>query len=111
MTKDILTQLEQNIADSKKIIELGNAYDRLQSNRDFKKLINEAYFEQEAVRLVHLLSDPTQQSAQAQESIQKQMQAIGGLRSFFTVLQQRVNMARNALNADEATREEILGEE
>ena len=105
-----LQQLESNIKLAQKIVDMGDALDRLRNNRDFKKVIGEGYFEQEAIRLVHLMSDSNMQSPEIQQSIHKQMIAVGMFREFLETLTTRSNMARRAVEADEATRDEILAE-
>ena len=105
-----LQQLESNIKLAQKIVDMGDALDRLRNNRDFKKVIGDGYFEQEAIRLVHLMSDSNMQSLEIQQSIHKQMIAVGMFREFLETLTARANMARRAVEADEATRDEILAE-
>ena len=105
-----LQQLESNIKLAQKIVDMGDALDRLRNNRDFKKVIGDGYFEQEAIRLVHLMSDSNMQSPEFQQSIHKQMIAVGMFREFLETLATRANMARRAVEADEATRDEILAE-
>ena len=105
-----LQQLESNIKLAQKIVDMGDALDRLRNNRDFKKVIGEGYFEQEAIRLVHLMSDSNMQPPEIQQSIHKQMIAVGMFREFLETLTTRANMARRAVEADEATRDEILAE-
>ena len=41
-----LQQLDFNIKLAQKIVDMGDALDRLRNNRDFKKVIGEGYFEQ-----------------------------------------------------------------
>ena len=105
-----LQQLESNIKLAQKIVDMGDALDRLRNNRDFKKVIGDGYFEQEAIRLVHLMSDSNMQSTEIQQSIHKQMIAVGMFREFLETLTTRANMARRAVEADEAPRDEILAE-
>jgi hypothetical protein len=111
MNTNELHQLENNIKQAQKIVDLGSALERLKNNRDFKKVIQEGYFEQEAIRLVHLLSDSNMQAPEIQTSIHKQMIAVGGFRDYLDTLETRVGMARRSVEADEATRDEILAEE
>ena len=106
-----LQQLESNIKLAQKIVDMGDALERLRNNRDFKKVIGDGYFEQEAIRLVHLMSDSNMQSPETQQSIHKQMIAVGVFREFLETLNVRANMARRAVEADEATRDEILAED
>lgn len=110
MSEEVIQQLETNIQQDKKLVELGASLERLRSNRDFKKVILEGYFEQEAVRLVHLKADPNMQSADSQKSIVSQMDAIGSLAQYFYALQARSSMANKSLEANVEMRDEILAE-
>lgn len=105
-----LQQLEVNIKQAQKIVDLGDALERLRNNRDFKKVIGEGYFEQEAIRLVHLMSDANVQTPEMQQAIHKQMIAIGCFHEFLNTLAIRAGMARRAVEADENTRDELMAE-
>jgi hypothetical protein len=111
MLNDTIQRIEANIKEARKIVDLGDSLERLRSNRDFKKVIMEGYFEQEAIRLVHLKADPSMQSADMQKSIVSQMDAIGALHQYFTTVFHKASIARKAIDADEETRDEILAEE
>ena len=110
MSDTELQQLERNIKHAQKTVDLGDALDRLRNNKDFKKVIGEAYFNEEAIRLVHLMSDVNMQSPEIQRSIHKQMIAIGVFHDFLNTLSIRADMARRSVAADEATRDEMLAE-
>ena len=99
------------LAEANKNVELAEATERLFKNKDFKKVIGESYFNEEAVRLVHLMSDSNMQTPELQQSIHKQMIAIGVFHDYLNTLATRAGMARRAVEADEATRDEILAEE
>ena len=108
MSANEIQQLDRSIKQSQKLVDLGDALDRLRNNRDFKKVIVEGYFEQEAVRLVHALSDRNMQSSESQDSIQKQMIGIGVFSDYLHTLSTQANMARRSVEADEATRAELI---
>ena len=105
-----LQKIEQSIKQSQKVVDLGESLERLVNNRDFKKVILEGYFEQEAIRLVHLKSDDNMQSYESQEAIEKQMTGIGAFSTYLSTLRTRAQMAVNAVAADEQTRNELLEE-
>jgi len=111
MSQSAIEEIELNIKEAKKMVDLGKALDRLHSNRDFKKVIGEGFFKDEAVRLVHLKSDPSMQSEEHQEAVAKQMDSIGGLVHYFRTVAHRAMLAEKAIEADEETREELLAEE
>ena len=102
-----LNQLEQDISANKRLIDLAKSLERLESNRDFKKIINEGFMKDEAVRLVHLKADPAMQAEHKQVAIIKEIDAIGSLASFLAVIRVQGRNAERALADDEATREEI----
>ena len=108
--KDALKEIESNIKESKKLVELGAALERLRNNPDFKEVIIQGYFEQEAIRLVHLKADKNMQTPERQASIVAQMDAIGALSEYFAVVSHRAMLASKAIESDEQTRDELLAE-
>lgn len=110
MSNDTVRQLEQNIREAKEILEIDKALQRLTQNQDFKKVIKQGYFEKEAVRLVHLKADPQMQTEASQKSIVAQIDAIGGLLSYFRTLGFNAMQAEKAIEADEVARDELLVE-
>lgn len=110
MTLKAVEEIELNIKEAQKIVDTGNSLERLLNNRDFKKVVLEGYFSEEAVRLVHLKADPSMQTPEKQESIIKQMDAIGSINSYFTTIKHKAMLASKAITADEETREELLQE-
>ena len=109
--RNTIQQIELNIAEAKKIVDLGQALNRLENNRDFKKLILEGFFSHEAVRLVHLKADPNFQTPERQQSINTQMDAIGSLAQYFNTVNRNAALAAKSIDADEQTRDELLVEE
>lgn len=108
--QDQTESLERNIAKSKKFLELGAALERLHSNKDFLAVVKQGYFEQEAIRLVHLRADPARQSVESQDSIIKQIDAIAGLHSYFRTVFFSAEQASRSIESDEATLEELHAE-
>jgi hypothetical protein len=111
MSNSPIQAIEENIKQAKKIVEVGEALGRLQNNRDFKRVVIEGYFEQEAIRLVHLKSDPNLQSPDSQKSILAQIDAIGAVSQYFSTVLHKASIARKAIASDEEARDEILAEE
>ena len=105
-----LQSIELSIEQAKETIKNRDDLRKLVNNRMFKNLITEGYFEKEAIRLVLLKATPDMQSEEDQTAIIKAMDAIGGLRQYFTTIMQMGAMADRALKDDEETREEILSE-
>lgn len=111
MSLSHIEQLDAAIRSNKKNVERGKAMARLLSNKDFKEVILVGYFEQEAIRLVHLRSDPNMQTAEKQESIIKQMDAIAALSEYLRVQEHLCEQAAKQLEADEEFRAELAQEE
>lgn len=107
MSNQEIKELEQNIAAAKSMADLGSSLERLRSNRDFKKVITEGYFEKEAIRLVHLKADPSMQTPERQASIVRQMDAIGALNEYFGTVLHQARLAGKSIEADEETLAEL----
>lgn len=110
-TDQLLQQLDASTAQAKTLVDLGAAFERLAAHRDFKTVIADGYFREEAIRLVHLKSDPAMQTPAAQASILLQIDAIGSLATYFQTLRHRASIAAKAIDDNDSTREEILAEE
>ncbi|MGH1461222.1 MAG: hypothetical protein ACRBB6_04220 [Neptuniibacter sp.] len=106
-----LETVEVSMEQAKKALGLRKNLERLTSNRDFKKVVLEGYFEQEAQRLVHLKAVPSMQTPEHQESIMKQIDAIGAVRNYFNTIMVFGAQAEKEMVSLEETREEILAEE
>jgi hypothetical protein len=111
MTQDTLHAIDANIRDAKPFLVLADALDRLQAQRDFKTVVAEGYFHAEAIRLVHLKADPAMQTPERQAAIVAQIDAIGALSAYFRTIAHNAALARKAIAADEAMREELLAEQ
>lgn len=109
-TPNELQQLEKQIKDNKKTVELYQSLERLKSNRDFRKLIQEGYLENEAVRLVQLKADPAHDSPVQQAKILRDIDSIGSLASYFQTVATFGRQAEKQLSDAEATLVELLEE-
>jgi hypothetical protein len=107
---DALKAIEANITTSKALVDAGASLERLINNRDFKKVIVEGYLEKEAIRLVHLKADPSQQSVVSQASIVKQLDSIGSLKEHLRDVFIQADMALKSIASDEEMRE-VMQEE
>jgi hypothetical protein len=106
-----IQELEANIGVAKEAIELGAALERLFSNRDFKKVVLNGYFEKEAVRLVHLKSSKYCKDSDNQISIVAEIDAIGNFSNYLSSITDNAAFARKTVHADEETRDELLNED
>jgi hypothetical protein len=110
MSEQQIHEIEINMEQAKSFIGMGEALDKLHKNRDFKKIIVEGYFKEEAIRLVNLKSEPAMQSPEKQASIIRDIDAIGSLRSYFGKLYMQADQAIEAVKAGEEAIEEIRNE-
>lgn len=108
MSDNEIQELDRSIDIAQEILEMGNALERLSNNRDFKAVITHGFFEKEAIRLVHLKSDASMQTAERQTSIMKQMDAIGTLAGYFQLIYRNANLSAKTLEADKNMREALL---
>lgn len=111
MSTNQIKAIEAGIKEARKLVELGDAFERLQNNKDFKLVVKEGYFEKEAIRLVQAKSNPALQSPEMQKSILTQIDSIGNLNLYFSTLAQQAAIARKTIEQDEAVRDELLAEE
>lgn len=106
-----IESIELSIEDAKRKIDLREAMRRLMKNKDFITIIDDGYFESEAVRLVHLKSDPNMQDPDQQAFVVRAIDAIGTLRAYMSRIFQQGNSAENAMAAHETALEEVLSED
>lgn len=106
-----VAEIEVSMQQAKQTIAMADALERLHHNADFKQIILEGYFKDEAVRLVHIKGDPNLQDPVKQASIVRDMDAIASLRLFFGTIYQRADWARSAMDAGQEALDEIRNEE
>lgn len=106
-----MEQIELSIAHAEAAIAKRDCVDRLTNNKDFKEVILDGYFKDEASRLVLLKADPSLQGEVEQKSIDNQINAIGYVRQYFNTVLQLGNMASNSIEEDRNTRNELAEEE
>lgn len=111
MSTNQLKEIEDSIKSARKLVELGDTLERLKSNRDFRAIVLEGYFEKEAIRLVQAKSNPALQSAEMQKLILTQIDSIGNLNLFFATIVQQASIARKSIEQDESMLEELANEE
>ena len=106
-----LEAIDLQIEDAKKKVARKDAMRRLQQNADFKELIEKGFLEQHAIRQVLLKAHPGMQAENVQKMLDQQIIAIGGFKQFLVNVIAEGHNAEAALQADEATREELLNED
>lgn len=106
-----LNEIQEYIAELKSNVDIKklDALNRLAKNKDFKLIIDDGYFKDEAVRAVMLKADPTQESPECQEHLDKLITSIGYLRQYFrTITAQGVAALNRIEEAEQALVEEQL---
>jgi hypothetical protein len=111
-----LEQIEISDAQAKDLIDDAIALERLyQSSPDFKRIILDGYFKEEASRLALMLAEPYSNPnltvEQHQVMIKNKLLAIGELRQYFLKIFHLGNGAEQALRDNEEARQDILSEE
>lgn len=109
-----MSQVEQiriSIEQKKDMIALGDAVSRIVKNRDWKRLVDTEFFENEPKRLVSLLAHPAMQDEVSQTEIRNQMLAIAYFRQFLARTEMFAEEAKKSLPADQQTQTELLEEE
>jgi len=108
MEEDLRIEEEQ----AKELIKYRDALMRLQQNKDFKLIMSEGYFKNEASRLVLLRADPSiQEDPKIVRSIDDKIIAVGELRQYFITTLARGHQAEESLKeAREAFKDMENGE-
>jgi hypothetical protein len=104
-TEQLLVAFENDEKVYKAQIALGDALNRLKSNRDFNKLILTGFLEDEAVRLVHAKADPQLQTPEKQAAVIRDIDAIGTLKAYFKLVDHYAEIARKNLSQLDDARE------
>lgn len=107
-----LQQIEITEQEAKNKVDLAKSLDRLLSNRDFKKIVTEGYFREEAIRLVMAKSNPHCQQDEVQKAITKDIDAIGSFRHYLAQIEFDGQQALKSLKdcADYREQVENVGE-
>ena len=106
-----LQHIEISLENAKKAIDLATALQRLHENPDFKTVILDDFFKEEASHSVLLKSDASMSTDEKQKSVDIIITSIGGLYQYFGKVYRLGDMAIKAIAADQSTREEILEEQ
>ena len=104
-----LEQVQIQIETAEKIRKLRDNCVKLMDNKYFKDVIEEAYFKEEAARLVMAKSAPLPEASL--QVIDHMQYGIGALKNFLQELLRRGSEMDQAIGEQEETREEILAEE
>jgi len=100
--QDDIEQVEMTIEYARGLVVRGQLAEKLTENPDFKKLIMDGYFVDEAARLVHLYSDPTLPN-EIRETITRDLNGPGALKRYLSAIVQMGHNAENEIvNSEEA---------
>lgn len=107
---DQIQAMEVTIEELKEAIDLKKLVLSLESNRAFKKIVIDGYFEVEAARLARISSEPMLNQEQRQ-SIFTDMAGVGAFKRFLHLIVQKGNAAEGMLSSYEADLAEARLEE
>jgi hypothetical protein len=107
---ELVEEIQLNIDQARGVVALGESLDRLFQNPDFREVIVEGYFRDEAVRLVELKAAPQMAKPQYQEPILKAIDAIGALQQHFNKIRLMADQARQAIEDSEQELESLAAE-
>ncbi len=93
--------LESVLAENKPAKELGDSLTKLLRNSDFRDVVLIGYIREEAIKLVHLLSDPTQNKSE----IQTRLDSISNFKLYLDTVISNSEMATRTI---EETEEQLL---
>jgi len=110
-TAQDLEAIDISITQAKESIDRSEALQRLEKSPDFQKIIGKGFLEEHAIRQVLLKAHPGLQSVEQQGIINDQICAIGNFKQYLVNVFTMGMQAKQALDADERTREEILAED
>ena len=108
-TEEQLQELEDNINDAKHFIDIKDSTIKLFKNKEFKKVVLDYYFKEEASRLV--MAKASSLNSEQKDLIDNMIYGIGALSNFFDSVLTRGMQAEQALRDDENARTEILQED
>ena len=108
-TEEQLQELEDNMNDAKHFIDIKNSTIKLFKNKEFKKVVLDYYFKEEAARLV--MAKASSLTKEQQEIIDNMIYGIGALSNFFDSVLTRGMQAEQAYKEDEDERTNILQED
>jgi len=110
MSQSEIKEIEMSIDAAKEIVERGERAMRLSQNPDFKKVVMDGYFVDEAARLVHLYSDPNI-SEEIRGHVHRDLLGIGAMKRHLSTLVQMGVFAKNEINESREVLDEIRASE
>lgn len=111
MNEEQIRALDRSIETAHAQLDIGKAIERLHRNPDFKAVILKGYLEQEAIRLVHLRTDPAVQSPAQQADIIRQIDGIAAFKDYLRTRVMLADKAPVAIEEAEELRTELMNED
>ena len=106
--KQELKEINDRINYLKQQIELGKALTRLHENEDFKKLILQDFFKEEANRIFELLTAPSTLKRDVIQNLNDKLGAQRILKTYFSVKEQNAASAIEQIEEEEKYKKELL---
>lgn len=111
MEQSDMEMVELSLKQAKEKVAMAVALRRLRKNKDFQKVISGNFMKDDAIRVVTALAEPAYQNDESQRHLLKRLDAVGQLEQFMRATETLGDMAAKAIEDDERTRQEMLGEE
>jgi len=110
-TEEQIQQVELSIEDAKETIRVMEMLAKMSATPEWKTIIGDGYFRDEASRLVLIRAEPSQQSPEAQKTINDQITAIGHLRMYLSSIMQTGIAMEASLESHEEALQELQHED
>ena len=109
MSQEEIKEIELSIEHAKEIALRGEMAEKLATNHEFKKLILDGYFRDEAARLALLSSDPALDQT-SREHVLRDLNGPGSLKRYLSAIVQMGRVAQNEIREAYQTMDEIRAE-
>ena len=103
-------EIQVSIEEARETVALNDALERLNQNADFRKVILDDYFKDNAIRLVELKAAPQAQAEQVQANIMRDIDAIGALKQHFNMLRVMAEQAKASIDDSQETLNDMAEE-
>ncbi len=90
-------EIERERSEYQKDVDMMEALRRLNHNPDFKLVVSQGYFEQEAARIAIAKSEPALQRPEVQDRMARDIDAIGSLFQYFRTIGEMGEQAKGAI--------------
>jgi len=110
MSQNQIEEVELSIAEARKMVDRGRTAERLAKNPEFKTLVLDGYFVEEAARLALLYSDPNL-SPEIRDHVIRDLAGPGAFKRYLSTIVQFGQMAAREILEAEETLDELREEE